>query len=197
MSGGPIPIRSESHQAPSRGCITTSGGLQVRRSDDRDSEIPGDEVAKPDVGRWKRIQLPPTRSGSSAAFLSSGATTTPIRSTDLKSPVVARKTAGPAGPYAVHVITNRPSSSTQTTRASSKPHCSSSWPLRAARSGSGATCQPSTPFADRATCRCERPVRASTRASSTVSPPTSTAAGLKTTFTACGQSAAVRIGFAG
>ncbi len=57
--------------------------------------------------------------------------------------------------------------------------------------------QPSTPFAERATVKCEIPVRASTRARSTVSPATSTAAGLNTTFTAVGQSSAVRSGFAG
>ena len=48
--------------------------------------------------------MPSTRSGRSAAFLSSGETTIPSRSTERKSFVVARKTAGPAGPYAVHVI---------------------------------------------------------------------------------------------
>ncbi len=42
-SGGPIPIRSESHQAPRRGCITTSGALQLRRSEERESAMPGCE----------------------------------------------------------------------------------------------------------------------------------------------------------
>ena len=56
-------------------------------------------------------------------------------------------------------------------------------PSSGASSGSGSTAQPSTPFAERATVRCEMPRRSSTRASSTVSPSTMAAAGLKTAFT--------------
>ena len=59
------------------------------------------------------------------------------------------------------------------------------------------TAQPSSPFAERATERCEIPVRASTLATRTVSPATTAAAGLKTALTGYGQSSAVRIGFSG
>ena len=55
------------------------------------------------------------------------------------------------------MITHRSSSLTQTARASSKPHCSLSTPASAASSGSGETDHPSTPFAERATERCEIP----------------------------------------
>jgi hypothetical protein len=60
---------------------------------------------------------------------------------------------------------------------------------------SGSTIQFVYPSALRATTRWDRPVRSSTRTSSRVSPSNSVAAGLKTAFTICGQSAAVRIGF--
>ena len=71
------------------------------------------------------------------------------------------------------MIAKQPSSSIHTTRASSKPHCSLSTPFSGASSGSVATRQPSTPFAERATVRCEMPVSVSTRTSRTVSPSTS------------------------
>ena len=68
------------------------------------------------------------------------------------------------------MITQRSSSGTKTTRASSKPHCSLSIPSAGASSGSGSIVQPSIPLLERATERCERPVRSSTRASRTVVP---------------------------
>ena len=37
--GGPMPMRSASHQAPSRGCRTCSGALQLTRSAERESRI--------------------------------------------------------------------------------------------------------------------------------------------------------------
>ena len=78
--------------------------------------------------------------------------------------------SGARGPYAVQVITQRSSSGTQTARGSSKPHCSVVTPSSGASSGSRSIDQPSIPFAERATVRCEIPVRSSTRARRTVSP---------------------------
>ena len=86
----PGAARAAASRPPARS--SCAGRLSAR------ARCPARAVAKPDVGRWKRIHLPPTRSGSSAAFLSSGETTIPSRSTERKSSVVARKTAGPAGP---------------------------------------------------------------------------------------------------
>ena len=94
-------------------------------------------------------------------------------------------------------MTQRSSSGTKTTRASSKPHCSLSTPSAGASSGSGSTVQPSIPLLDRATERCERPVRSSTRASRTVVPLSCAAAGLNAALIGYGQSSAVRIGLAG
>ena len=84
----------------------------------------------------------------------------------------------------MQVINQRSSSATQTARGSSKPHCSLSIPLAGASSGSGSidhAVEAVRRARDGRDARC--PVRSSTRASSTVSPSTSAAAGLKTTLT--------------
>ena len=92
-----MPIRAESHQPPGRASITGSGGAQLCRSVDRDSQMSARPV-RAVTGRWNRMNSPPTRRGSSAPFLSSGARTMPSRSTLWKSAVVASDRPGPPGP---------------------------------------------------------------------------------------------------
>ena len=111
--------------------------------------------------------------------------------------VVARKTAGPAGPYAVQVIDP----------AVELGDVDDPWVLEAPQlaldSFVGAEerlridAQPSQPFAERATVRCEMPREVLDAGEQDGSPSTTRAAGLKTALTGYGQSAAVRIGFAG
>ena len=91
-----MPIRALSHM-PARARKTGSGASQLCRSVDRDiqtSAWPPTTVR----GRWNSTKWSPTRRGSRAAFLSSGGQTTPMRSTERKSVVVASETAGPVGP---------------------------------------------------------------------------------------------------
>ena len=68
----------------------------------------------------------------------------------------------------MQVITQRSSSATNTTRAILEAPVLALEPSVGASSGSGSIVQPSIPFAERATERCEMPGRSSTRASTTV-----------------------------
>ena len=91
-----MPMRALSH-CPARARNTGSGASQLRRSSERDihtSACPPTTVR----GRWNSTKCSPILRGRSAAFLSSGGQTTPMRSTVLKSTVVASETAGPVGP---------------------------------------------------------------------------------------------------
>ena len=71
-------MRSESHQAPARGCSTSSGAFQLWRSGERDRKISPCPSPNAVVGRWNSTHWPFTRSGRSAAFLSSGRLTMPM-----------------------------------------------------------------------------------------------------------------------
>jgi hypothetical protein len=83
-------MRSESHHAPSRDLSTGSGRLQLTRSSERDSRISPRPPSNCVLGRWNITHRPSIRWGRRAAFLSSGCVIMPIRSTVVKSSVVAR-----------------------------------------------------------------------------------------------------------
>ena len=149
------------------------------------------------TGRWSRMWRPPTRRGSRAPFLSSGARTMPNRSTVRKSRVVANEMLGPPGPKDVYAITQASSSGTQVSRGSSSPHSSCVTPGVGASSGSSSTTQLETPSFERATARWLMPRRSSTRHSKTVLPSTSAAPALSTALIGYGHRAGVSNGLAG
>src|SRR5437660_2566482 len=84
-------------------------------------------------------------------------------------------------------------------RGSSMPHSSSGYCSGLGSSvGSRSICQPSTPFTERATHKCEIPRRSSTRQSRRVEPSgSSVAPALKTLLMEYGQSFPVKRGLAG
>ena len=151
------------------------------------------------IGRWMSAKLPSMRRGSSAASLSSGCMTSPHRSNVRKSSVSASATPGPPLLKAVYAIAYLPELLDERDSRVLDPPQLLGVVLRIGRSvGSASMTQPSTPLAERAAHRCEWPRRSSTRQSRSVVPSARRVApALKTVWTGYGQSAAVRMGFAG
>src|SRR5260370_6857762 len=127
------------------------------------------------MGRWIKAQEPLILLGKRAASLSSGDMTTPSFSNTRKSFVSARDTPGPPREYEVYATAYCWSSGIYVMRGSSTPHNSSGNRSTSGRNvGSRSICHPSTPFAERATHKCESPRRSSTPQHRQVQPPGST-----------------------
>ena len=124
MGGGPIPILAESHQPPGLAANTGSGGAQLWRSVERESQMSARWVSTV-TGRWSKMYSPRMRRGSSAPFLSSGARTMPSRSADRKSLVSAKESPGPPGPnkvYAITQLSNPPDPKSSRGSSDPRPH---------------------------------------------------------------------------
>src|ERR1043166_277085 len=187
IGGGDIPILLASHHAPRRASSISLWLPQCRRSGEYEIQTCAPRGV---MGRWIKAQYPLILRGSRAASLSSGGMMTPIRSKLRKSSVRAKDTPGPPREYDVYAMAYFLSSATYVMRGSSMPHSSSGYCSGFGRSvGSRSICHSSTPFNERATHRCERPRRSSTRHSRSVEPSgRNVAPALKTLLMEYGQS---------
>ena len=189
-----MPIRAESHQPPGRAPITGSGGAQMCRSVDRDSQMSARPVSAA-TGRWNRMKSPPIRRGSSAPFLSSGARTMPSRSTLRKSCGGRQRQARAAGPERgvgddprVQLLDPGEPGVLQPPGLVTEAGIGLEQRLLRRRPSSRSRSR------DRATVRWLSPRRSSTRQSSTVVPSTSAAPAFITALTVYGQRLGVSSG---
>src|SRR2546425_6629688 len=95
IGGGERPILFASHHEPCLASSTTQWSPQCFKSGEYDSQMFALLRGEFAIGRCNKAHRPPKRRGNSAASLSSGGITAPLRSNSRKSFVNAIDTSGP------------------------------------------------------------------------------------------------------